>query len=109
MVATCSGSSGSGGSGRPVGTSQNWQERVQIPPRIMMVSDWRFQHSPMFGHDALSQTVCSPSSATRCLRSKKTSPCGIFIRIQSGFRSDRGRAAGGAPPSLTSVLPSSSA
>ena len=65
MVATRSGSSGSAGSGRPVGTSQNWQDRVQMPPRIMMVSDCRFQHSPMLGQDALSQTVCSPSSRTR--------------------------------------------
>ena len=56
-----------------------------MPPRIMIVSAWRFQHSPMFGQHALSQTVCSPSSATRFLRSKKTSPVGIFIRIQSGF------------------------
>ena len=45
-----------------------------MPPRIMIVSDCRFQHSPMFGQDALSQTVCRPSSATRFLRSKKTSP-----------------------------------
>jgi len=57
MVATRAGSSGSAGKGRPVGTSQNWQERVQMPPKIMMVSDRRFQHSPMFGQVALSQTV----------------------------------------------------
>ena len=68
-----------------------------------MVSDWRFQHSPMFGQDALSQTVCSPSSATRCLRSKKTSPPGIFIRIQSGFRWSWERA--GLAPSCVALSP----
>ena len=72
--------------------------RVQMPPRIMMVSDCRFQHSPMFGQEALSQTVCSPSSATRFLRSKKTSPRGIFIRIQSGLGGRRGAGSGATPP-----------
>ena len=68
-----------------------------MPPRIMIVSDWRFQHSPMFGQDALSQTVCRPSSATRFLRSKKTSPAGIFIRIQGGFGWNCGRASAASP------------
>src|SRR5450432_4404014 len=51
----------------------------------MMVSERRFQHSPMLGQDALSQTVCNPSSATRRRRSKNTSPPGILARIQGGF------------------------
>ena len=60
----------------------------------MIVSACRFQHSPMFGHDALSHTVCSPSSATRFFRSKNTSPVGIFMRIQSGFGWKRSPSAG---------------
>ena len=50
---------GSGGSGRPVVTSQNRHERVQMSPRIMIVSARRVQHSPMFGQLALSHTVWS--------------------------------------------------
>jgi len=57
MVATRSGSAGSGGSGLPVGTSQNLHERVHSPPKIMMVSDFALQHSPTLGQEALSQTV----------------------------------------------------
>ena len=53
MVATRSGSPGSGGNGRPVATSQKRHERVQVSPRIMIVSARRVQHSPMLGHEAL--------------------------------------------------------
>src|SRR6185436_12149938 len=57
--------------------------------------------SPMFGQDALSQTVCKPSSATRFLRSKNTSPAGIFIRIHGGFGCICGRASGATPCSAS--------
>jgi hypothetical protein len=53
MVATRSGSPRSTGSGRPVLTSQNRHDRVQMSPRIMIVSARWFQHSPMFGQLAL--------------------------------------------------------
>ena len=56
--------------GRPVGTSQNRQERVHTSPRIMMVNDRRLQHSPMLGQDALSHTVCSPCACTWARRPK---------------------------------------
>src|SRR6185436_10853055 len=94
----------SGGSGRPVGTSQNWHERVHVPPRIMIVSACRFQHSPMLGHDALSHTVCRPNSATRFLRSKKTSPEGIFMRIQLGFGWKRSLGAGASTAPVVSRI-----
>ena len=59
-----------GGSGRPVVTSQNRHERVQMSPRIMIVSARRVQHSPMFGQLALSHTVWSWSSLTIARSSK---------------------------------------
>ena len=86
ISATRRGSSASGGSGRPVGTSQKRQLRVQMPPRIMIVSARRLQHSPMLGQEALSQTVCSSSLCTISRRSKYTSPDGIFALIQGGWR-----------------------
>ncbi len=57
--ATRSGSSQSSGSGRPVWMSQNPQERVQVSPIIRKVAVPWPQHSPMLGHLASSQTVCS--------------------------------------------------
>ena len=74
-----------------------------MPPRIMIVSDWRFQHSPMFGQDALSQTVCSPSSATRFLRSKKTSPARHLHPDPGRLRLDLRAGVGGAAPGAFSL------
>ncbi len=59
VSARCSGSFASGASGRPWPTSQNGQRRVQMSPRIMNVAVPLPKHSPMFGHEASSQTVCS--------------------------------------------------
>ena len=59
--ATRSGSSGSWKVGLPVFTLQKPQRRVQVSPRIMNVAVPRSQHSPMLGHAASWQTVCSPS------------------------------------------------
>jgi hypothetical protein len=58
--ATRLGSSRSSSVGLPVRTAQKPQERVQTLPRIMKVAVRLFQHSPMFGQRASSQTVCSP-------------------------------------------------
>ena len=51
------GSSGSGGSGRPVMVLQNLQERVQISPNIIKVAVPLFQHSLIFGQRPLEQMV----------------------------------------------------
>ncbi len=56
--ATRRGSSKSIGSGRPLGTAQKPQRRVQRFPSSMKVAVRWFQHSPMLGHCADSQTVC---------------------------------------------------
>jgi len=80
------GSSGSGGSGRPVATSQNRHDRVQMSPRIMIVSARRVQHSPMFGQLALSHTVWSASSLTIARSSKYAGLVGSVARIHSGCR-----------------------
>jgi hypothetical protein len=46
------------------------------------------KHSPMFGHEASSQTVCSRWSRRMRLMSWKREPTvGAFTRIHSGFRS----------------------
>ncbi len=55
--ATCSGSCGSSWSGLPVATLQNVQARVQTLPNIITVACFCFQHSPMLGQAASSQTV----------------------------------------------------
>ena len=52
------GSSRSSVGGRPVAIWQNPQLRVQTSPRIISVAVPAAQHSPMFGHLALWQTVC---------------------------------------------------
>ena len=62
--ATRRGSSVSSSVGRPVCTAQKPQLRVQMLPRIMIVAVLRDQHSPRFGHWALSQTVWSLCSRT---------------------------------------------
>jgi len=58
VFARFAGSSASSGSGRPCPTSQNGQRRVQMSPMIMNVAVPLPKHSPMFGHEASSHTVC---------------------------------------------------
>jgi hypothetical protein len=64
---TLTGSSASGGFGVPCVTLQYPHDRVQVSPRIMKVAVPWFQHSPMFGQLASSQTVWSPSERMRPL------------------------------------------
>src|SRR5688572_16520556 len=70
----------------PIFTSQKRHDRVQMSPRIMIVSARRLQHSPMFGQLALSHTVLSCSSFTMLRTSKKVGLVGIWTRIHSGWR-----------------------
>jgi hypothetical protein len=58
-VATLNGSAKSRGNGRPVLMSQKAQLRVQMSPIIRKVAVPAPQHSPILGHCASSQTVCS--------------------------------------------------
>src|SRR5271155_5289045 len=74
--ATRRGSSQSIASGRPLGTAQKPQRRVQMLPSSMKVAVLWFQHSPMFGHCADSQTVCSPNPRASFFRLWKLSPTG---------------------------------
>src|SRR5256885_7190112 len=88
VCARCLGSSASAASGRPCATSQNGQRRVQMSPRIMKVAVPLPKHSPMFGHDASSQTVCSFCSRRMRLMSwKRESAAGARTRIHGGFAS----------------------
>ena len=58
-IQTLKGSNGSGGGGfASVFTAQNIQPRVQVSPRSIIVPVPPFQHSPILGHCASSQTVC---------------------------------------------------
>ena len=89
ISATRRGSSGSGGSGRPVVTSQNRHDRVQMSPRIMIVSA-RGSSTRRCSGSSRSRTPCGAGApATRFLSSKKTSPDGSFMRIQGGFGATR--------------------
>ena len=74
------------GSGLPLGTAQKPQRRVQRLPSIMKVADFWFQHSPMLGHWALSQTVWRLSSRASFLRLWKVSPMGARALSHSGLR-----------------------
>ena len=78
-------SCGSGGCGRPWATSQKGQRRVHRSPSTMKVAVPLPKHSPMFGHEASSQTVCRRASRSTCLTSRKRSPCETRTRIQAGF------------------------
>jgi len=65
VFAVFSGSSGSSQPrGLPVSTAQKRQARVHTSPISMMVAVPAFQHSPMLGHLASSQTVASRCSRT---------------------------------------------
>src|SRR5450432_2330167 len=80
------GSSASRGSGRPWATSQKGQRRVHRSPMIMKVAVPWPKHSPMFGHEASSQTVCSCASRRIFLISVKRAPPPARTRIHSGLR-----------------------
>src|ERR1700710_3026918 len=85
VFARFSGSLTSSGSGRPWPTSQKGQRRVHLSPMIMKVAVPLPKHSPMFGQDASSQTVCRLLSRSACLISWKRELPGALTRIQSGF------------------------
>src|SRR5262249_3920170 len=84
--ATWAGSWGSSLSGRPVATLQKAQARVQTLPRIITVACFCFQHSPMFGQAASSQTVLSLRRRISARVSSYSREVGAFTRIQAGLR-----------------------
>src|SRR6185437_13181021 len=84
--ATCCGSCGSSRSGLPVATLQKVQARVQTLPRIITVACFCFQHSPILGQAASSQTVLSFSSRISLRVSWYSGEVGALTRIQSGLR-----------------------
>ena len=55
-------------------------------PRIMTVAVPRDQHSPMFGHWALLQTVCRSFLSTISRTALYSGLVGSLARSQSGFR-----------------------
>src|SRR5437667_10485480 len=83
--ATRFGSSSSSANGFAVVTAQNPQARVQRFPEIMNVAVPWLQHSHLFGHCALSQTVCRRKSEMSALVEKKTGFDGSRTLIQGGF------------------------
>src|SRR5471030_1840225 len=85
MARLC-GSLTSSGFGRPWPTSQNGQRRVQMSPMIMKVAVPPEKHSPRFGQDASSQTLCSLCLRSKALMRSTSGETGIRTRIQSGLR-----------------------
>ena len=73
-------------------TSRHIAERaglgVQTEPKIMNVACFFFQHSPILGHAASSQTVTSFRSRTSSRVSLYSRLTGALTRIQSGFGGD---------------------
>ncbi len=67
-------------------TAQKRQARVHTAPMSMMVAVPAFQHSPMFGHLASSQTVLKRCSRTICFTAVNAAPLGIEARSQGGLR-----------------------
>src|SRR5262245_28099383 len=82
----CGSSASSHPRGLPVSTEQKRQARVHTAPINMMVPVPAFQHSPMLGHLASSQTVARRCSRTVCRTSSKRRPAGIRARSHSGLR-----------------------
>ena len=80
------GSCGLSAPGLPVATLQKAQARVQVSPMIMKVACFCFQHSPMLGQAASSQTVVSPYSRISRLVSAYSGELGARTLIQSGLR-----------------------
>ena len=101
--ATRSGSSGSFHVGLPVLTLQNPQRRVQVSPRIMNVAVPRSQQSPMFGHAASLQTVCSPSSAIVFDSSRYVELPGRGTLNHAGLRERKGRTS--SPSTFVTSIP----
>ena len=87
MRALLRGSSGSSQPrGLPVSTAQNRQARVHTSPINISVAVPAFQHSPMFGHFASSQTVASRCSRTTLRTPSNAVPAGIGARSHAGLR-----------------------
>src|SRR5512134_709178 len=84
-----SGSSASSGCGLPWATSQNGQRRVQMSPMIMKVAVPPAKHSPRFGQDASSHTVCRRFSRSTPLSRPTAGLAGERARIHGGLRSAR--------------------
>ena len=80
------GSCGSSVSGRPVATLQKVQARVQTAPRIITGACFSFQHSPILGQAASSQTELSLSSRINRRVAWYSGEVGALTRIQGGFR-----------------------
>ena len=85
--AAFSGSSGSSQPcGLPVSTEQKRQARVHTDPISIRVAVPAFQHSPMLGHLASSQTVASRCSRTRPLTRANPAPVGARAFSHGGNR-----------------------
>jgi hypothetical protein len=83
------GSISSGGAGAwLVLTAQNWQPRVQVSPSSITVAVpvGPFQHSPMLGHCASSQTVASFRHDNSAFIASYFSPCGARCLRAAGAR-----------------------
>ena len=93
--------------GLPVSTAQNRQARVQTSPISISVAVPAFQHSPMFGHLASSQTVASRCSRTAWRTASKRWPAGMGARSHDGLRPAGSGAvlAVALMPSLIAVMP----
>jgi hypothetical protein len=61
---------------------------VQTAPRIITFACFSFQHSPMLGHAASSQTVLSLSARISSRVSWYSRETGALTRIQAGFGGD---------------------
>ncbi len=88
-------------------TAQKRQARVQTAPISMRVAVPAFQHSPMFGHFASSQTVARRCSRTVARTASNALPAGIGARSQFGLRPtvSGSDAAAALMPSLIAVKP----
>ncbi len=88
-------------------TAQNRQARVQTEPSTMIVAVPAFQHSPIFGHIASSQTVDRRCSRTIRRTSWYAAPPGRGAFNQRGL--PPGARAGASPralmPFLTARMP----
>src|SRR5512139_3182853 len=93
--------------GLPVSTAQKRQARVQTSPISISVAVPAFQHSPMLGHLASSQTVARRCSRTVWRTVSKRWPAGIGARSHDGLRPAGSGAALAVAlmPSLIAVMP----
>ena len=65
---------------------QKLQARVQVAPRIITVACLSFQHSPILGHAASSQTVCRLCSRISRRVAWYSGETGALTRIHGGLR-----------------------